>query len=269
MVREAMLRRRAQGSPDGLAPGSAIAAAALVLAAACLVACESSDPVAPEGSTITVSASPQTIPVPSGGGTGTSKITAVVRGKNGTRLPDQEVTFTTSAGTLDPAAQTILTTNDDGVAKSVLTTTATSTVTAFSGSITGNTTVNIVTGDLANITLSADVQTLSTCSDEVELTANAADPNGDGVQGVAINFRKTVPSGFNELKGSINPTQPRTDSFGDAVAIFTPDQNSCTSRCSASDPNAPNGGACRVDITAADITGTFVSGPVVIDENTP
>jgi hypothetical protein len=264
-----MLREKAQGIPAGFERGPAIAAAAVVLAAAWLVACENSDPVAPEGSTITVSASPQTIPLPPGGGVGSSRITAVVRGKNGTRLPDQEVTFSTSAGTLSPDAQTILTTNDDGVAKSVLTTNATATVTAFSGSITGTTTVNIVSGDLANITLSADTQTIQTCSDEVELTANAADPNGDGVQGVAINFSRRVPSGFTELKGSFNPTQPRTDSFGDAFATFDIDDNWCSSHCSASDPNAPNGGVCVIEITAADITGTFVSGPVRIDENTP
>ena len=49
------------------AAGAVLILAALVPA---LISCESSDPVAPADSTITVSANPQTVIVPSGGGAG-------------------------------------------------------------------------------------------------------------------------------------------------------------------------------------------------------
>lgn len=246
---------------------AAAAMAGLAIAAVFLVTCDNQDPLAPEGSTITVSASPQTIPI-IGGGAGNSTITATVRGKNGTRLPDQEVTFNTSQGTLDPPAQSPLITDDQGQATSTLITNSTATVTAFSGSISGNTTVNVVTGDLSNITVSLDVSTIQNCSDTVEVTASAADVNGDGVTGVVITFKTKVPNGFNELKGNFNPTQPRTDLNGEAVTTFTPDPVICSQKCSASaQPAPPNGGACAIDITAQDISGTFISPSVRIDEN--
>src|SRR5882672_7545922 len=81
------------------------AAALLVAAVFGIAACNNSDPTAPADSTMTVSANPQTVVVPSVGD-GQAQITATIRSKNGNRLPDQEVTFSTSAGRLDPAAET-------------------------------------------------------------------------------------------------------------------------------------------------------------------
>ena len=73
------------------------AAGCLALLALATPACESdSDPTAPADSVITVDANPQTVVVP-GGGQGFTTITATLRSKNGTRLPDQEVSFSTLA----------------------------------------------------------------------------------------------------------------------------------------------------------------------------
>ena len=100
----------------------------IAIASVLMVSCENSDPTAPEGATITVSANPQT--VRSGV---TARITATVRSANGTRLPDQEVVFTTTTGSLSPPAQTPILTDDDGQAETVLSTTQTATVMAASG----------------------------------------------------------------------------------------------------------------------------------------
>src|SRR5437867_775472 len=93
----------AQGH-SGRAFAGRVALAALCVAALMLilVTCVTQDPTAPEGSMFTVSANPQTV-VSQGGLPGRTTVTATLRGKNGTRLPDQEVAFSTTSGVLTPA----------------------------------------------------------------------------------------------------------------------------------------------------------------------
>ncbi|MBI3449133.1 MAG: Ig-like domain-containing protein [Acidobacteria bacterium] len=251
-------------------PGRAVlVACALSLGVVALVTCVRQDPIAPDGSMIAVSANPQTVVV-QGGVAGQTHITATLRSKNGTRLPDQEVVFSSSAGTLTPPAQTSVITNNQGQATSVLNTTVSATVTAFSGSIMGTTSVNVVSGNLSSVSLDADVQSLSTCTQTVTFTASATDPNNNGVAGLTIVFQTTSIASRNLLQGSFNPTQPKTDVNGDAVSVFTPAQSFCSQNCSpTATPTPPNGGACGIQVVAKDVSGAFVSPPIQVTTAIP
>jgi adhesin/invasin len=85
---------------------------------------------------ITVSASPQSLP--SSGGTST--VSARVEDDGGTGLPGVPVTFTTTAGTVNPTSTT---TNDLGVATTQLSSTLNADVTATAGAQTGKVTVAV------------------------------------------------------------------------------------------------------------------------------
>src|SRR4029453_15761745 len=80
---------------------------------------DDTDPVAPADSVITVDANPQTVVVPPGS-QGKTTTTATLRSKNGTRLPDQEMAFSTSSGSFDGSFDNPTTTDDQGEAVIVL-----------------------------------------------------------------------------------------------------------------------------------------------------
>jgi hypothetical protein len=238
-----------------------LAACTLAVLMVVLVTCQRSDPIAPEGSIITVSANPQTV-VSQGGLPGRAKITATLRSKNGSRLPDQEVTFSSTAGTLTPVAQTPILSDSQGQATCLIDTATGATVTAASGSITGSTTINVVSGNLSSISID-DVQPgdVSTCSDLITVFVSARDPNDNGVAGVTIVFTTMAIPNTTLLPGGFNPTQLHTDPNGEASSNYTINQSACSSSCSPSaDPNSPNGGHCSLQIQAKDISGAFVSG---------
>jgi hypothetical protein len=230
--------------------------------------CENnSDPTAPADSTITVSANPQTVVVPTGQ-QGTTEVTATLRSKNGTRLPDQEMTFSTTAGTLVPPAETPLVTDDQGQAKCSLVTTSSATITARSGSISGTTQIQTAPGDLAQFVLAVGpVQELTSCNDQLTLTASVRTTTGDPVAGVLVIFDEVSSS---VLTGSFSPgTQRTTDVAGEAVVTWEPNQ-SCETKCKAAggDPNTM-GNCGDLSFIASDITGTFESFPVTVFENIP
>lgn len=267
-------RRREPGA-GGIAAvwlKGAAAAAGLAAAMAVLVTCERQDPLAPEGSTIKVTANPQTIAVQSSI-PGTAEITATLRAKNGTRIPDQEVTFSTTEGVLDPVAETPLITDDQGQATCKLTTAKQATVTAQSGSISGSTTVSVVTGDLFGINLDPDPNSptsLTFCDETVTLIATAVDAQGAPIPGVLIRFLARPVAGVTELRGSFSVSQRTTDVNGEVTTVYNVDDNSCNNRCSETvgDPNrAP--WECAVDIVAQDSSGSFESNVVSIDEDVP
>ncbi|HKY31437.1 MAG TPA: hypothetical protein VJV23_02790 [Candidatus Polarisedimenticolia bacterium] len=249
---------------------SVFGAAAMVLAIGlALTACESEgDPTAPADSMIIVDADPQTVIVPSGGGVGATVITATLRSKNGTRLEGQEISFSTTAGTLDPPPGTFLTTDDQGQATSLLTTGTSATVTARSGSITGMTTVQTAPGDLATFILNVDPTVLTSCLDQLDILVNVNTTSGDPAPGVLVIFGTT-----GELTGTFNPTQVSSDENGEAASVFSPDQTICQQHCTAAaaDPNTmpPRDGSCTLSITAEDVTDTFSAVPQVINETIP
>ena len=246
-------------------------AAALGLLAAGLAAsgCEDSNPVAPAESTITVSANPQTVVVPSGGGSGTTEIVARVRAKNGTPLPGQEVTFSSTGGTLSPPAETPLTTDNNGQSVSILTTTSAATVTARSGGITGMTQIQTAPGNLAQFILQVVPNELTGCNDDLTLTAMVATTTGDPVQGILVIFDEVSPG---NLTGNFTPgSQILTDSAGMAVVMWTPSASVCAAGCQAAtaDPNDPTPGVCALFFNARDTTSAFESVDVEVDDNIP
>jgi hypothetical protein len=236
----------------------AAAAGMALCALAGLASCENSDPVAPPDSTITVSANPQTVITP-GGQAGTADITAIVRSKNGTRLPDQEVTFDSSVGSLDPIAGTTITTDDDGVAACTLTTTGAATVTARSGSISGTTQVQTASADLTTFTLDVlpDLD-LNSCTKNFFLTATVLDVDGNPVPGILVFFEQNnVPQAF---AGNFTPAsgQVRSDNSGEARAQWQ-GGSGCATSCV--------GAICEVEFTATDISNALTSNPVVLTDS--
>ncbi len=244
----------------------AAAAAACMILAALTAGCEGEgDPTAPEGSTISVSANPQTVVVPTGGA-GTTEIIATVRSKNGTRLPDQEITFSTTAGIMDPTSETPLTSDDLGQARAMLTTSSSATVTASSGSISDMTQIQTAPGDLAQFLLSVTPEELTSCNDTLTLQATVFTTSGDPVPGFQVIFEEVPPSTIN---GSFSPASVvLTLNDGTATVTWTAFQSGCIANCQGStmDPNSPG---CMLTFQASDFGGSFASATINIDDNIP
>jgi len=107
--------------------------AALAAGFLALAHCHRGDQTAPEGAIIDLAASPTTIVLVDG--SGSADVVATVSSSVGVPLPDQDVRFSTSAGTLEtlsgqPAANIPIRTDSFGNAHVTLTTTKTTTVTA-------------------------------------------------------------------------------------------------------------------------------------------
>jgi len=238
-------------------------AVCLAAAALALGGCESNgDPTAPADSTLTVSADPQTVIIGSGGGTNTSTITATLRSKTGARLPGQEITFSTSEGSLDPPAQTPLTTDNQGQAVSILDTGGVATVTAQSGSITGSTQVQTSPCVISTILLNVTPQDLGSCSDELEVKAEVLDNQSGPCIGVRVSFTNPMST----VMGSFTPQQKVTDDFGVANSKWQPIPGDCEAQC-GSNPTDPNSGTCTIFIGAS--VGSISATAVEIFDATP
>jgi len=252
------IKRRASGA------AALIAAAVLGIAA-----CNNTDPTAPADSTVTVSANPSTVVVPAGG-QGTTELTATLRSKSGAREPGQEMTFSTTSGILDPAAETTILTDNNGQAMSKLTLTSNSppTVTARSGSITATVQVLTTSAALSQFLLDIQPSDLTTCTDQLTMTAIVEDPNGDPVPGVRVIFAEETPA---VLTGSFSPSSQRdTDATGTAVVTWKPSQATCDLKCTmaGNDPNTM-GNCGTLQFTASDLTGNFESQAFPIPDNIP
>ena len=216
-----MLRRNAQW------------AIAVCLAAA-LMACQSSDVIAPNDSTISLTANPATI-VLAGGIQDPSKpvsIIATVYNSIGVPLPGQDVRFTTTAGVLTPDAGTPIATDSFGNAITVLTAAQQPpTVTAKSGKTEKSLQLQTSTCALADISLSPSSLQLGTCNDTFSITAVATDTAGDPCVGILINFTMTGSNTATDVTGSFNPGSHTTDVDGEATSTLTINSSTCTSKC--------------------------------------
>ncbi len=256
-------------------------AAAVVAAAALAVAgCDNeSDPVAPAESVLSVTGNPTTVVVPSAPevclsgvqcgviSSCTTVIVATLRSKNGTRLPDQEVTFSSSQGSLTPAAETPLITDEEGQVESCLFTRASATVTARSGGISANESITTAPGELAPILLNITNTSvpgannhLTACDDDFDLIATVLTTSGQPVPNFQVVFRTTPLSAF---VGIFSSTQAVTNSTGKAVVRWTPDTSgttNCTDKCSG-------GMLCELFFVASGVNGDFESVEVpIIDD---
>lgn len=155
-------------------------------------ACDEVSPVAPTGTTLTVSANPTRIDPG-----GTSEITVLARKENGSPVnPGTQIFLTTTLGAIDELAAT----NDNGIARATLTgdgRVGVATVSATSGD-TETITTDVEIGSLAgSITLQPSPTTISTAtasSTVFTLTATVRDETGQPLEGVAVNFTTQLGS---------------------------------------------------------------------------
>jgi hypothetical protein len=146
-----------------------------------LAGCDESDPVAPPGSKIILSASPTTLPA----GGGDSNVSAVVIDGNGVPQDGVAVFFSTNAGSL--ASQGISqVTDNNGRATDVLTTNQSAQIDALSGDATAQVTVTVGGQQLVGaITLSCNPVSgnapLSTTCD-----IHVSDTNFQDLEGVFV-----------------------------------------------------------------------------------
>lgn len=181
-------------------------AAVLVMAVIVSPACDKATPVAPAGTTITLSVNPTRINI-----TGTATVTAIVRRENGTPVnPGTEVNFSTTLGELDPATAP---TDESGVAVTMLSGAGQiglATVTASTGAA-APATAEIQIGSLASsMTLEASPRTVGAKGGEVDLLAVVRDDAGQLLANLAVNFSTTA--GALDSKGA----PLLTNEFGEA-----------------------------------------------------
>jgi hypothetical protein len=210
---------------------------AVLVPALLLAGCDESDPVAPPGSTIILSASPTTLP--SGGGD--SSLTAVVIDGNGVPQDGVAVFFSTNAGSL--ASQGISQATDgNGRATDILTTNQSAQVDAQSGDATAQRTVTVGGQQLVGeVTLSCNPISgnapLSTTCD-----IHVSDTNFQDLGGVFVAVDLT-----DQNADALDGQSFRTDPNGNAqfdVANLTLDNSTIT---------ASSGG--KSDMVTIDITG--------------
>lgn len=196
-----------------------LSAVALLLFA---VGCDKATPVAPEGTTLTLSANPARI-----GLNGTSTITIVGRKPNGSPLnPGTEVRLSTDRGSIDP----IVSINDNGVATATLRgdgRAGTATVTAATGDASVTTTIQIGESQDTRPSL---IVTASPNNVPVQGTSTITviARNGDGspvAAGQTVILTSTL--------GTINPSRPVTRADGTAVATLNAGNQSGTAEITA------------------------------------
>jgi hypothetical protein len=151
-----------------------------------LMGCSAVDYVAPEGTTLTLTANPSTVPVNGG----TSTLTVVGTKTSGFPLPDGTViTFITTLGSVTPQAEI-----HGGVATAVLASTGQSgeaSVTARSGNAVSEAVVVTIGVAATTLTLTATPATLPAGGGTSNLVAVVFDDSGVPIQGATVVFQTT------------------------------------------------------------------------------
>ncbi len=243
-------------------PAVLIAGALLVVA----LACDKSETIAPDGSTITLTANPAQIVLVSGIQAAKVDVLATVRNSIGVPLPGQDVRFTVTSGDLTPPGGTPVTTDDLGNAVTALNNALVGPqLTATSGKATASLTLTASTGLVAQITLSSSSTDILTCSDTIDVTAKAIDPSGDPVGGVTI-FFEIVDTGSTSFTGTFTPsTSGQTDIItGTVTRTLDINDGTCATRCETP------GNDCRGQIRATDQSKVIVSNLIdILDQILP
>ncbi len=239
-------------------------AALMTLPAAVFLGCESSDPVAIEGSQIILTATPNPIDLlvdP----TGTSMIEARLISDTGVPQSDAQVLFfiTNGSGQVSPSEDT---TDDDGLASATLKATtpgSSVTVNAQSGSITANRQVSVTEGTpTIHFLTSSDAVIDTLCSDDILLTGSLTGTGG-AIANQPVTFQ-VVSSKVNgqaadpPLAGGFTPPSTLTDSNGAYSVSFLINQQQCADSCVGTD-------TCEIVVQAE--AATLDSTPVTITDN--
>ena len=159
----------------------------VLLAVALAWACDSASPVAPEGSVLTISASPNRIPAD-----GQSAITVVARKSNGFPVnPGTTVFLSTTRGTLPGSGQT----DDDGVVRATLLANGdigVAMVRATAGAA-EEAMIEVEIGILAaSVTLQTTPSSIPETGGELALVALVRDNQGQPLRDVLVNFTTEV-----------------------------------------------------------------------------
>ena len=198
-----------------------------------MAGCQKSDVIAPDGATIAMTANPATIILSGGVQAEPVTVVATVSNSIGVPLSDQDVRFTTTAGSLDPAAGSPVRTDSFGNAKSVLSDAhQPPTITAKSGKATQTLQLQTATCTLSSIGLSpGPTVDLLTCSDKFTFTATATDTNGAICVGILVNFATSGSSPSTDVTGTFTFASKTTDANGEASTDFTISANDCNTKC--------------------------------------
>jgi hypothetical protein len=150
-----------------------------------MVGCDKASPVAPSGTTLTISASPARLQ----SANGTSTITVVARRANGTPVnPGTQVRFDTDLGTIDAVAET----DRSGVATAILRgdgRIGTAKVRATMGGVAEAVTLDLEVGAPAKtITLQPNPTTVDAGGGRINLLALVRDSRGQALSGQGVNF---------------------------------------------------------------------------------
>lgn len=239
-----------------------IAAGGLLLGA---LACEDSDKVPPEDSTISLSANPAQVIIEGNQQLVPVTLIATVRNSIGVPLPGQDVRFTTTNGVLTPTAATPIRTNDIGNATAILdNATQGPQVTATSGKATVSLTLTAGSAAVCTLTLSTlDPLDIETCADTFEFTVLAEDCDGEPVQGVRLIFELNNSSNNPDaVTGTFNPPNGTTDADGQLTATLSLNAGTCASKCE--DPDVDN---CDNSVRVKDQAGVTFSNELQLNDN--
>ena len=232
----------------------------LVLAA---IACQSSETIAPDGSTISLAATPAVIVTSGGVQANDVTILATVRNTVGVALPGQDVRFTTTSGVLTPQAGLPVSSDEFGNATTVLTgATTTATIAATSGKATASITLQTASCNIATVTLSGTLN-FSTCQAALPggsgtLTATVTDTAQLPCVGVAVSFTAIPTNGAvqaGDVAISLSPAQSTTNSTGTVQTTVTLDTQTCSTKCTGKDCNVSKQ---NIQATAGSITSALV-----------
>jgi hypothetical protein len=230
------------------------AAGALLLAAA---ACEDSDTVAPDGSTITLAATPATILVSNGIQATEVTILGTVRNSIGVPMSGQDVRYTTTSGFLTPLAGTPVESDDLGNAITFLNgATTTTTITAQSGKATATISLQTISCNIQNIAVDPSPVSFTACPDDIVLTATVTDTDNEPCAGILITFKSTVASLPPEDVALIfSPGSRASDANGEVTTTVSLDQSTCSTRCTGLD--------CNTSLQQIQVSGGGITAPLV------
>lgn len=213
----------------------------LVLTLLPAAGCDKVAPVAPSGTTLTISANPAKIDSPSG----TSTVTVVAIRPNGTPVnPGTQIRFSTDLGTIQEVAET----DDSGVARVTLRgdgRLGMATVSATTGGVAEAATLEVQIGTpAASINLQPNPTTIAETGDTVQLVAVLTDSSGRPLQGRGVIFSTEV----GELRsgGAIRQTDANgraTDRLDIEAEDLTNGQTSFTVSVQAAGGGGEGGGA--------------------------
>ena len=198
--------------------------ALMALAAIATLSCESTDPVAIEGSQIIVTASPNPVDIDADP-SGTSQVQARLTTATGVPQDGTVIFFSTTAGAVNPDVDT---TDAEGRAFTTFTnsTETTATVTAQSGSIKGTVPIQVIQGTPGSHVLNAADAVFNTCSEVIVITGTVENSNGGPLSNAQVTFTILSETVVGLL--TPNPQSTTTDSNGEYSVNGLLDNGKCS-----------------------------------------